>query len=301
MRLFSLLAFVVAAPAFSARNMSSCARREVSFARLLTPMKTRQFFLALPLLLAIPALAQDVPAAPTPPEGMVYVPAGEFQMGTNNADGSDFNQRDNTPLNSNDARPQHQAQTGAFFIDVTEVTNAQYQKYCAATGAATPPHWTNGEIPEGQADFPVHHVNWYEASAYAKWSGKRLPTETEWEKAARGTDGRRFPWGNEFDGNKIVNGGDGPQVVGKRAGGASPYGALDMSGNVDEWTTSWFDGYPKSPTKQPDFGTTLKVVRGGAWFSGESLGQTWYRSVARPRTRIKMIGFRCVQDATKSV
>ena len=250
------------------------------------------------LVFAAPVVAQE---AATPPEGMVLVPAGEFIMGTNNADGSNFNQRDNVPLNANDARPQHQATTGAFFIDKTEVTNAQYQKYCAATGAVTPPYWKDGAIPEGQDDFPVHHVNWYEASAYAKWAGKRLPTETEWEKAARGTDGRRFPWGNDFDWNKVVNGGAGPQAVAKRPGGASPYGALDMSGNLAEWTSSWFDGYPNSPTKQPDFGTKLKVVRGGAWWDGDSLGQTWHREVTRPQARLALIGFRCVQDAPAPV
>ena len=232
-----------------------------------------------------------------PPEGMVYVPAGEFTMGTEDADRSDFNQRDNVPLNANDARPQHKATTAAFFIDVTEVTNAQYQKYCVATGAVVPPHWKEGQFAENEADFPVHHINWYEATAYAKWANKRLPTEAEWEKAARGTDGRNFPWGNDWNGEKVSNGGDGPQKVGKHANGASPYGALDMSGNVNEWTSSWFDAYPKSPTTQPDFGTTLKVVRGGAWWSGESLGQTWYREVARPLSRLTMVGFRCVRDA----
>ena len=264
----------------------------------------RNYLLMLPLLLALPAIAQDaapapasMPEAPTAPEGMVYVPAGDFQMGTNNADNSNFNQRDNTPLNANDARPQHVATTGAFYIDMTEVTNAQYQKYCAATGAPAPPYWKAGQFPDGEADFPVHHVNWYEATAYARWAGKRLPTETEWEKAARGTDARRFPWGNNFDGNKVVNGGDGPRAVGTHAGGASPYGALDMSGNVNEWTSSWFDAYPGSPTTQPDFGTKYKVVRGGAWWSGDQLGQTWYREVARPQTRIVMIGFRCAKNA----
>ena len=266
--------------------------------------------LAAPALLQ-PALAQDAapapkpdaaPAAPAPkptpapPDGMVYVPAGEFSMGTNNSDRSDFNQRDNVPLNSNDARPQHNVKTGAFFIDKTEVTNAQYAKYCAATGVPTPPHWVDGKVPEGRADYPVHHVNWYEASGYAKWAGKRLPTETEWEKAARGTDGRRFPWGNDWDGGKAADGGA-PEAVGKHPGGASPYGALDMSCNVAEWTASWFDGYPKSPTSQPDFGTTLKAVRGGAWISGDTLGQTWYRGVARPMARLEMVGFRCVKDA----
>ena len=255
----------------------------------------RFLLLTFALLAAVPAWAQT--PAPTPPAGMVYVPAGEFTMGTNAADGSDFNQRDNVPLNANDARPQHKATTKAFFIDKTEVTNAQYREYCVATGVPFPPHWKDGEIPEGEDNFPIHHVNWFEASGYARWANKRLPTEAEWEKAARGTDGRRFPWGNNWDGGKVVNGGDGPQAVGQHPDGASPYGALDMAGNVNEWTSSWFDAYPKAPTKQPDFGTTLKVVRGGAWWSGESLGQTWYREVARPLSRLTMIGFRCARDA----
>lgn len=249
--------------------------------------------LLLSFALAAPAFAQETP---TPPAGMVYVPAGEFIMGTNNSDASDFNQRDNVPLGANDARPEHKATTGAFFIDKTEVTNAQYQKFCDATGVATPPHWKDGQFAEGQADFPVHHVNWYEATAYAKWAGKRLPSETEWEKAARGTDGRRFPWGSDWNGGKVASGGEGPQAVAKHPDGASSYGALDMSGNVAEWTASWFDGYANSPTKQPDFGTQLKVVRGGAWIDVDLLGQTWYRGVARPRARLTMVGFRCVQN-----
>ncbi len=241
----------------------------------------------------MPALAQKTPA---PPAGMVYVPPGEFTMGTNTADPSDFNQRDNTPLNANDARPQHKATTGAFFVDKTEVTNAQYQKYCEATGALVPPYWKDGKFPDGQADFPVHHVNWYEASAYAKWAGKRLPTEIEWEKAARGTDARDFPWDGDWDDNKANSSSAAPIAVGQYPAGASPYGALDMSGNVAEWTSSWWQAYAGAPTKQPGLGTTYKVVRGSAWSSHGNQGQTWFRGVAGPRTRIEWIGFRCVQD-----
>ena len=234
--------------------------------------------------------------APTPPEGMVYVPAGEFTMGTNESDRSDFNQRDNVPLTANDARPKHKTSTGAFFVDITEVTNAAYQKYCAATGAVPPAYWPGGKVPDGEADFAVHHVNFYEAAAYASWAGKRLPTESEWEKAARGTDERRFPWGNDWGGDRATDDG-GPGKTGAHPAGASAYGALDMAGNVAEWTSSWFQPYPDSPTKQPDFGTKLKVVRGGAWIGTDQLGQTWHRQVARPQTRVEMIGFRCVKDA----
>ncbi len=228
---------------------------------------------------------------------MVYVPAGEFIVGTNEADNSEFNRRDNVPLNANDARPQHKTTTGAFFIDTTEVTNAQYQKYCDATGVPTPPHWKAGKFAAAQAEFPVHHVNWYEASAYAKWAGKRLPTEAEWEKAARGADGRIYPWGNDWDASKANNSSLAPRAVGQYAAGASPYGALDMSGNVAEWTSSWWQAYANAPTKQPDLGTKYKVVRGGAWSSNTLQAQTWYRGAAGQRTRIEWIGFRCAQAA----
>ena len=259
-----------------------------------TPLKA----LAVLLVVSTPIWAQGEPekTSETAPENMVLVPAGEFSMGTDNRDGSDFNQRDNVPLVSNDARPRHTAKTGAFWIDKTEVSNAQYQKFVAATGIAPPPHWIGGQIPKNQENFPVTHVNWFEASAYAKWAGKRLPTEIEWEKAARGTDGRNFPWGNNYEGGRLNGNSDGPREVGKFAAGASPYGALDMAGNVFEWTASWFDGYPGAPTKQPDFGRTLKVVRGGGWMSGNTLSQTWYRSVNRPSSRIMWVGFRCVKD-----
>ncbi len=257
----------------------------------------RIFPLFLVLACAAPTFAQSPAPTPPPPEGMVYVPAGEFKMGTDDADGSNFNQRDNVPLNANDARPQHAASTVAFFIDKTEVTCAQYQKFCQATGYSVPPYWADGKIPDGQANFPVHHVNWYEARAYASWIGKRLPTETEWEKAARGTDARRFPWGQDYDGGKANGGSDAPVAVGKYDKGASPYGALDMTGNVAEWTDSWFEAYPNSPTQQPDFGEKLRVVRGGAWISGDALGKTWYREVSRPQARLGFIGFRCVKDA----
>jgi formylglycine-generating enzyme required for sulfatase activity len=228
---------------------------------------------------------------------MVFVPAGEFTMGNDESDGSDNNQRDNVPLNSNDARPRHKARTGAFFIDKTEVTNAQYKKFCDATGIPVPPQWNDGQFPPAEAEFPVTRVNFYEASAYAAWAGKRLPTEIEWEKAARGEDGRLYPWGNDWDRSRVVWETSGPQAVGVHSGGASPYGVLDMAGNVMEWTSSWFDAYPKSPVKVPEFGQTLKAVRGGAWAGGPEKLRTWYRAVNRPQSRIEWVGFRCAKDA----
>ncbi len=252
------------------------------------------------LLLLLPfALAMLVFAQPTPPAGMVYVPTGEFIMGSNRQDPTDFNQRDNVGLAYNDARPQHAATAGEFFIDVTEVTNAQYQKYCVTTGAIVPPHWKNGQFPTDETNFPVHHVNWYEAKSYAKWAGKRLPTEIEWEKAARGTDGRSFPWGDTWEISR-VSGADKEVAVGQSPTGVSPYGALDMAGNTAEWTASSWTAYPGSPTQQRGFGDKYIVVRGGAWIVGQMLNQTFYREVARRQSQLALVGFRCARREMNS-
>jgi len=239
-------------------------------------------------------------AAQTPPEGMVLIPAGDFLMGTDQTDGTDNNQANNTPLSNNDARPQHTATTKAFFLDKNDVTNAQYKAFCDETGITPPPQWKNGQFPEGQDNFPVTRVNWYEARAYATWAGKRLPTETEWEHAARGTDGRAYAWGGEWDDSKAAWNGS-PIAVGSKPAGASPYGALDMAGNVAQWTSSWFDAYAGSPVKQPDFGQkTLKVVRGGPGYGGNNQAQTFYREVCKPDSRNMWVGFRCAKDISSA-
>ena len=150
---------------------------------------------------------------PTPPEGMVYVPAGNFIMGSKYGDP--------------DERPMQITETGAFFIDKYELSNAEYAKF--------DPDFV---IPEGKEGRAVI-VTWSQANAYAKWAGKRLPTEKEWEKAARGTDGRTFPWGESYDNTYVVwdrtlsRGGSIAQPE-------SPYGCYDMAGSVWEWTSDWY-------------------------------------------------------------
>ena len=250
-------------------------------------------------VLTAPVLTAPVPVAPVPvaPDGMVFIAGGEFVMGTNNSDGSDNNQRDNVPLSSNDARPQHTATVAPFFIDKNFVTCAQYKKFCDETKFPPPPDWNDGEIPAGRADFPVTRVNWYEASAYANWAGKRLPTESEWERAARGTQGRNYPWGNDWNASKAVWDIGGLSAVGSKPEGATPEGVLDMAGNGFAWTSSWFDAYPGAPVKVPEFGRSLKVVRGGGWRGGTNLAMGWYRGVNRPQSRIEWVGFRCAKDA----
>jgi formylglycine-generating enzyme required for sulfatase activity len=224
---------------------------------------------------------------------MVLVPAGEFIMGTDQSEGIG----PNTPRSNNDARPQHKETLPAFFIDKTEVTNAQYKTYCDATSYPTPPVWKGGKYPAGEDDFPVTHITIFEAAAFAAWAGKRLPTETEWEKAARGTDGREYPWGGRWDENLLVWGRKRPDKVGQFRDGASPCGALDMAGNVFEWTSSWYDAYRNAPIKFAEFGEQMKVVRGGGYDGYNNIALTHYRSVAFPGTRSDWIGFRCVKDA----
>jgi formylglycine-generating enzyme required for sulfatase activity len=223
---------------------------------------------------------------------MVLVPAGIFVMGTSAGDRGG----DNVPRQNADAQPQHTVVVSAFAIDKTEVTNAEYKRYCEATGYPAPPHWVKGNYTEGDANMPVTHVNWWEASAYADWVGKRLPTEAEWEKAARGTDGRTYPWGDEWELSRVVFGQTKPQPVGSKPSGASPYGALDMAGNVLEWVSDWYMAYPEAPRTFPEYGTTYKVARGGGFSGFNSITRTYYRSVARPSTRSEWIGFRCVKD-----
>lgn len=253
--------------------------------------------LYLPCLVALGALAGNVVptrAEAPAPEGMVLVPAGEFLMGSNQQDKEGA---DHTIREYSDAYPEHKVNVPAFYMDKTEVTNAQYKKYCDATGYPPPPHWKNGTYAAGADQIPVYNVNWWEAAAYARWAGKRLPSEAEWEKAARGTDGRRYPWGNEWEPARAVWGEKGPLSVGSRPTGASPYGVLDMAGNVMEWVQDWYEAYPGAKEHFLDYGTTYKVVRGGGYMGFEFIAMTYYRCVARPQSRSEWIGFRCAKSA----
>ena len=259
-------------------------------------MKMR-FLLLCSLLVAAPVLAQnDDPLAKQTPPNMVYVPAGEFLMGSQRGD----IQGEHDIRLFSDAQPEHKLNLSAFYIDKTEVTNAQYKKFCEAANYPVPPHWKNGTYPNGEDEVAVTRVNWWEANAFASWAGKRLPSEAEWEKAARGTDGRNFPWGKDFDANLVVTRQTQPQKVGQKPNGASPYGALDMIGNVFEWVSSWYVAYPGSTQNLPEFGKQYKVVRGGGFDSLPGFPAVYfaaYRSVARPQTRSEWVGFRCVKDA----
>jgi iron(II)-dependent oxidoreductase len=225
---------------------------------------------------------------------MILIPAGAFIMGSPEGEGDD------------DEHPQHTVFLDAFYIDKYEVTNFQYKQFMDATGHGAPDYWNNENY--NQPNQPVVGVTWHDAIAYAKWAGKRLPTEAEWEKAARGTDGRIYPWGNEWDSSKCNSGvgGDGYQYtapVGSFPAGASPYGVMDMSGNVWEWCADWSDRnyYSRSPQqnpKGPDSGSE-RVLRGGSWFNTDRTDlRCAFRVWDNPGFRGHYRGFRCAQDVT---
>jgi eukaryotic-like serine/threonine-protein kinase len=226
-------------------------------------------------------------------DGMIllFVPAGEFLMGSSDADSEA----------APDEKPQHSVYLDAFWIDQTEVTNAMYAQCVEAGGCSLPV--VPGEKFEEQPHQPVQGVAWTQAVDYCQWAGRRLPTEAEWEKAARGTDGRLFPWGNTSPSAELANFNfqlEGLRDAGSLPAGASPYGALDMAGNVWEWNADRYDEeyYAESPRENPsgpESGTT-RVVRGGAWNTVSRAIRVTNRHWAFPG-RDDFMGFRCALDA----
>ncbi|HJS67745.1 MAG TPA: SUMF1/EgtB/PvdO family nonheme iron enzyme [Nitrospiraceae bacterium] len=231
-------------------------------------------------------------AAPFLDQSMVLVPAGEFTMGSLRGDP--------------DEQPVHKVYVGAFFMDKHHVTVSQYARFLEATHHDSPPEWTIMNKPTNR-DRPIANVDWAEADDFCRWAGKRLPTEAEWEKAARGTDGRIYPWGNEpptkfhaNSGKEVWSNHSALVPVGTLEGGKSPYGIYDMAGNVWEWVSDWYasDYYASSPSQNPSGPRkgSHKVVRGGAWGSN---GITDLRSSDRethvPSFRGFGTGFRCAR------
>jgi formylglycine-generating enzyme required for sulfatase activity len=233
---------------------------------------------------------EKIVSVPTPPSAMVYVPGGEFTMGRD--DGDQYE------------RPAHKVTVMPFFIDIYEVANEEYEKFVVETGWPPPPTWPNMTYPPrsplyppGTPRKPVTGVNWEDARAYAKWAGKRLPTEEEWEFAARGTDGRLYPWGNNWRDGLANTDGVSTGMADVGASAASPFGALDMVGNAWEWTASDMTAYPggKLPRK-PAVGT--KVLRGGSYKSNKIQATATYRFGWRASGEASYAetGFRCVKD-----
>ncbi len=236
------------------------------------------------------------------PENMVLIPAGEFIMGSNriDADAKAVQYGSRKPWFANES-PERKVTVKAFYIDKTEVTMEAYSKFVSATSRKAPFDWSDGKVPEGRGEYPVINVSWYDASEYCKWRGGRLPGEKEWEKAARGTEGRIFPWGDDFDLKKVNTLGEygGTTPVDNFTEGASPYGVLNMAGNVQEWTADWYKQYPGNTYDDKDYGEKFKVVRGGGWGGmGHYTMQVYvsapFRGIAPPKGAYDDVGFRCI-------
>jgi len=230
----------------------------------------------------------------------VYVPAGSFLMGSADSDGAAYA----------DEKPQHAVTLGAFWIDQTEVTNGQY-RLCMVAKACKEPARVSSNLRDQYygnpafANYPVIWVSWNDAQAYCKWAGRRLPTEAEWEKAARGTDGRIYPWGDTPPDQTLADFGNTLKDVaqsGSAPGGASPYGAVDMAGNVWEWVADWYgmDYFTHSPQANPtgpDSGTQ-RVLRGGSYTYTAPGIRAAYRFQKEPTFKSSEVGFRCASDGT---
>ena len=273
---------------------------------------------------------------------MVYVPAGEFVMGTN---GKRIDRKGNS-WNFTNETPKHKVYLDGYWIDRTEVTVGMFRKFVEETGYKTTAETSGGGRPyrkgpqnqewpitpgvdwrdplgggsTAEDNHPITQVSWDDARAYCKWVGARLPTEAQWEKAARGTDERLFPWGNEFNGdylnccdarctvvrwlnNDYDDGYEYTSPVGSYPQGASPYGVMDMAGNVWEWVADWYyeKYYERSPYKNPSGPKSgnLRAMRGGSWYD---LSWVWttVRHQNHSTDRYLDVGFRCVVPGEKN-
>ena len=249
------------------------------------------------------ACTQESPKEPPITVPMIEIPAGEFTMGA-----GDQIQKIALPT---------------YFIDKTEVTNEMFEKFILAGGYEAKEYWTEAGwsfikenniihhkgLSQGafnEPDRPVTGISWYEADAFCRWAGKRLPTAEEWEKAARGTDGRIYPWGDRMDFSRLAyraSNGHRTVPVGSFPAGASPYGVLDMAGNVWEWTTSAYEGvdykYTILDSQKAEKRAELMVIKGGAWGSNRNQFQCGYQYYEQKKATQFNIGFRCVSDAAQ--
>jgi iron(II)-dependent oxidoreductase len=235
------------------------------------------------------------------PGGMMSIPAGWFLMGSD-------------PYVDRNAGPQELPQRWVyldeFAMDRYEVSNVHYLRFVMGAGASVPPYWKDGAFPDKLAFHPVIGVSWEEADTYCRWAGKRLPTEAEWEKAARGPDGRLFPWGNQPAGwgrSNIAHPGSKRGVkypplanVDRYDRGRSVYGVYQMAGNVAEWVADWFDPeyYQRGTNYNPD-GPVVgqeRVFRGGSWNEDPEVARSAGRGARVPDHRSYLIGFRCAAD-----
>jgi formylglycine-generating enzyme required for sulfatase activity len=278
-----------------------------------------KLLLLLVMAMVLPSRGGEPPAGTEiahPVDGaiMVYVPSGPFIMGLSrpraDALAKQLGYKDYHAIAAEEWFPQRQETVSGYFVDKYEVTNARWHRYVAATGyrpaEGQPRKAPAGNEPDAYAAYPVVRVTWAEAQQYANWARKRLPTEKQWEKAARGTDGRLYPWGDEplspergvFVDLKTRQ----PtqyRMVGSRPDGASPYGCLDMAGNVYEWTCEWMEPYPNNPEAGRMLSYTghqFGCLRGGSFYHGPHSYACAKRFGFKPDETYYHVGFRCVWE-----
>ena len=249
----------------------------------------------------------------------IFIPPGAFIMGTDIEPfyGSALERSKHAKL---DESPIHAVNLAPFYIDRFPVTNAEYKRFIRSTDYPPPAHWHGARLRHGEENLPVVGVNWHDATAYAQWAGKRLPTEAEWEKAARGVDGRIYPWGDNFEPSNSANEThsvtentnsgliaqlltDHLTPVGSRPSVSSPYGTDDMAGNVWEWTADWYRPYNENRHHEREYGAKQKVLRGGSWLEvRDHTAEQYFRCANRLHApqdyAAKNIGFRCAKDPT---
>ncbi len=273
------------------------------------PMQARQ-----PAISPPPPRTEGTPHVPPPatPPTRVTIPAGEFWMGRTRLwlmDEIGWQLRERS-----DDRPVHRVRLQAFALDAHEVTNADYAAFITTARPAVeaPYHWGGATPPPGKERLPVYNVTWHDAVRYCAAHGGRLPTEAEWEYAARGgVADLDYPWGNDYTeimaGGQVTRRAHSGSSTGPVAVGAYPANALglyDVSGNVWEWTADWYDlfYYAESPVENPTGPAKgrYKVIRGGSWADGETrLGTVYYRNFTAPETAQPTIGFRCAAPAAR--
>lgn len=249
--------------------------------------------------LAGPASAETGPEETAAPQGMVRIPEGEFTMGRTFSTSDD--ETGMRPLILRDDLPAHAVRLDAFWMDATEVTHESYAEFVSSQGHRPPYHWPKGEMPQELARHPAYNVDWHDAAAFCEWMGNRLPTEAEWERAARGNlNGARYPWGDDKpDRSKArYSTAKGPAPVAQHP--PNDFGLHDMAGGVAEWCQDWFlrTYYSESPTANPKGPSEgmYKIVRGGAWSDGPNRLTVFFRNWIRPTQRTPNLGFRCVRD-----
>jgi len=216
-------------------------------------------------------------------DGMMLVPEGSVTLGSDQPDDTD--------------RPLHRVEVKAFYIDKYEVTNDDYKQFCDATAHTAPPYWAGKTFPKGLEKHPVAQVSWGDAVAYARWAGKRLPTEAEWERAAKGPNSYRYAYGNSFDAQKANSGTQKTSAVGSYA--ANEFGLFDMTGNVSEWTSSVYSPYPYSASdgREDPKAAGARTVRGGNHSSSAQAARCLVRQKELPDHGSPLLGFRCARDA----